>query len=159
MVTLLPSFFPSRLRGFVDIFFPKTVAHPSCKINSATYDVPVRLSINLNLSPLFSTAISCISSRAVFGWILFELNSSCGDLGERVEVFCLLSEYCRLNHTLCSQSFPSKQKTSASVPQIPSSCLIHPLQPQHRSHLLRVNKHIMNLCQHFCIIEYPCKSN
>ncbi len=30
------------------------------------------------------------SSRAVFGWILFELNSSCGDLGERVEVFCLL---------------------------------------------------------------------
>ena len=133
MVTLLPSFFPSRLRGFVDIFFPKTVAHPSCKINSATYDVPVRLSINLNLSPLFSTAISCISSRAVFGWILFELNSSCGDL--------------------------SKQKTSASVPPIPSSCLIHPLQPQHRSHLLRVNKHIMNLCQHFCIIEYPCKSN
>ena len=115
MVTLLPSFFPSRLRGFVDIFFPKTVAHPSCKINSATYDVPVRLSINLNLSPLFSTAISCISSRAIFGWILFELNSSCGDLGERVEVFCLLSEYCRLNHTLCSQPFSSKQKTSASV--------------------------------------------
>ena len=159
MVTLLPSFFPSRLRGFVDIFFPKTVAHPSCKINSATYDVPVRLSINLNLSPLFSTAISCISSRAIFGWILFELNSSCGDLGERVEVFCLLSEYCRLNHTLCSQPFSSKQKTSASVPPIPSSCLIHLLQPQHRSHLLRVNKHIMNLCQHFCIIEYPCKSN
>ena len=31
-----------------------------------------------------------ISSRAVFGWILFELNSGCGDLGERVEVFCLL---------------------------------------------------------------------
>ena len=35
------------------------------------------------------------SSRAVFGWILFELNSGCGDLGERVEVFCLLLEYCR----------------------------------------------------------------
>ena len=31
-----------------------------------------------------------ISSRAVFGQILFELNSSCGDLGERVEIFCLL---------------------------------------------------------------------
>ena len=30
------------------------------------------------------------SSRAVFGWILFELNSSCGDLGERAEGFCLL---------------------------------------------------------------------
>ena len=60
-----------------------------------------------------------ISSRAVFGWILFELNSSCGDFGERVEVFCLLSEYCRLNHTLCSQPFSSKQKTSASVPPNP----------------------------------------
>ena len=36
-----------------------------------------------------------ISSRAVFGQILFELNSSCGDLGKRVEVFCLLSEYRR----------------------------------------------------------------
>ena len=35
-----------------------------------------------------------ISSRAVFGWILFELNSGCGDLGERVEVFCLLLKYC-----------------------------------------------------------------
>ena len=35
------------------------------------------------------------SSRAVFGWILFELNSGCGDLRERVEVFCLLSKYCR----------------------------------------------------------------
>ena len=23
-------------------------------------------------------------------------------MGEKVEVFCLLSEYCRLNHTLCS---------------------------------------------------------
>ena len=34
------------------------------------------------------------SSRAVFGWILFELNSGCGDLGERVEVFCLLLKYC-----------------------------------------------------------------
>ena len=30
------------------------------------------------------------SSRAVFGWILFELNSGCEDLGERAEVFCLL---------------------------------------------------------------------
>ena len=30
------------------------------------------------------------SSRAVFGWILFELNSGCGDLRERVEIFCLL---------------------------------------------------------------------
>ena len=29
------------------------------------------------------------SYRAVFGWILFELNSGCEDLGERVEVFCL----------------------------------------------------------------------
>ena len=49
------------------------------------------------------------SSRAVFGWILFELNSGCGNLGERVEdiSFC---------------------------PQIPSSCLIHLLQPQHRNH-------------------------
>ena len=35
------------------------------------------------------------SSRAVFGWILFELNSGCGYLRERLEVFCLLSEYCR----------------------------------------------------------------
>ena len=35
------------------------------------------------------------SSRAVFGWILFELNSGCEDLRERAEVFCLLSEYCR----------------------------------------------------------------
>ena len=35
------------------------------------------------------------SSRAVFGWILFELNSGCGDLRERVKVFCLLSKYCR----------------------------------------------------------------
>jgi len=26
---------------------------------------------------------------------LFELNSGCGDLRERAEVFCLLSEYCR----------------------------------------------------------------
>jgi len=26
---------------------------------------------------------------------LFELNSGCGDLGERAEVFFLLSEYCR----------------------------------------------------------------
>ena len=34
------------------------------------------------------------SSRAVFGWILFELNSGCGDLGERAEVFCLLLKYC-----------------------------------------------------------------
>ena len=58
-----------------------------------------------------------ISSRAVFGWILFELNSGCGDLRERVEIFCLLSEYRRSNHTLCSQSFSSKQKTSASVPK------------------------------------------
>ena len=74
------------------------------------------------------------SSRAVFGWILFELNSSCGDLGERVEVFCLLSEYCRLNHPLCSQPFSSKQKTSASVLKSPPPCLIHLLQPQHRSH-------------------------
>ena len=49
------------------------------------------------------------SSQAVFGWILFELNSGCGNLGERVEdiSFC---------------------------PQIPSSCLIHLLQPQHRNH-------------------------
>ena len=49
------------------------------------------------------------SSRAVFGWILFELNSGCGNLGERAEdiSFC---------------------------PQIPSSCLIHLLQPQHRNH-------------------------
>ena len=31
-----------------------------------------------------------LSSRAVFGWILFELNSGCGDLGKRAEVFCLL---------------------------------------------------------------------
>ena len=30
------------------------------------------------------------SSRAVFGWILFELNSGCGNLGERAEVFYLL---------------------------------------------------------------------
>ena len=29
-----------------------------------------------------------ISSRAVFGWILFELNSGCRDLGERADVFC-----------------------------------------------------------------------
>ena len=29
-----------------------------------------------------------ISSRAVFGWVLFELNSGCGDLGERADVFC-----------------------------------------------------------------------
>ena len=36
-----------------------------------------------------------LSSRAVFGWILFELNSSCGDLREKLEVFCLLSKYCR----------------------------------------------------------------
>ena len=35
-----------------------------------------------------------ISSRAVFDWILIELNSGCGDLREKVEVFCLLSEYC-----------------------------------------------------------------
>ena len=73
------------------------------------------------------------SSRAVFGWILFELNSGCEDLRERVEIFCLLSEYCRSNHILYSQSFSSKQKTSASVPKFPP-CLIHLLQPQHRSH-------------------------
>ena len=57
------------------------------------------------------------SSRAVFGWILFELNSGCEDLRERVEIFCLLSEYCRSNHILYSQSFSNKQKTSASVPK------------------------------------------
>ena len=28
-----------------------------------------------------------ISSRAVFGWVLFELNSGCGDLEERADVF------------------------------------------------------------------------
>ena len=31
------------------------------------------------------------SSRAVFGWILFELNSGWRDLGMKVEVFDLLS--------------------------------------------------------------------
>ena len=50
---------------------------------------------------------------------MFELNSGCGNLGERVEVFCLLSEYCRSNHTFYSQSFSNKQKTSASVPKSP----------------------------------------
>ncbi len=41
--------------------------------------------------------------------------------------------YRQSNHTLYSQSFSSKQKTSASVPKsLP--CLIHLLQPQHRSH-------------------------
>ncbi len=58
------------------------------------------------------------SSRAVFGWILIELNSGCGDLGERVEIFCLLQyNIVKSNHPPYFQSFSSKQKTSASVPK------------------------------------------
>ena len=59
-------------------------------------------SINQNRKGVFALAVAlmgCINyffftGQAVFGWILFELNSGCGDLGERVEVFCLLLKYC-----------------------------------------------------------------
>ena len=71
------------------------------------------------------------SSQAVFGWILFELNSGCGDLGRGQKFsacsknivdryfFILLLHIGRSNHIPYSQSFSSKQNTSASVPKSP----------------------------------------
>ena len=46
-----------------------------------------------------------ISSRAVFGWVLFELNSGCGDLGERADVFC----FCPPN------PLPPPEKTKSTI--------------------------------------------
>ena len=48
-------------------------------------DIPWNINICCYTWNCDGTGQMCIRDR-----ILFELNSSCGDLGERVEIFCLL---------------------------------------------------------------------